>query len=416
VGVNKIKALVWLVAFLLLGSSPPLTVEDARSFSATRPRYLRALPATAIPKGLPDLRAETCGLCHQEIYAEWRISTHARAYLDDAQFLAELEKSKKQKVDWLCMNCHTPVERQLPRLVAALHDNRLDMPRYVGNPDFDPQLQKEAITCATCHVEDGVVLGPYGDTLAPHPVKKSQRLFSAEVCTQCHQAQARFEELNLICVFNTGEEWSKSPQAAAGQVCQSCHMPEVRRPLVTGGKERSTRRHWFGGSLIPKQAAFTAELAALAPHYPPGLAVVPGKLPKAPEPGQKVRWAVAIQNKEAGHYLPSGDPERFLKIVLRARDGQGTVLAEEETQIGIKYQWYPEVKKLSDNRLAPKERRTLTLEVSAPVEGTMIFEVEASRWRISQRNLDYHGLADRYVPGQIFFEHRRELPIKKRSR
>lgn len=406
------------VAALLVGAgdgAPPaktLTWEDARAHAQTRPRYLRPVPYTPVPTDLPDLTAATCGKCHVEIYEEWKVSTHARAWKDDLQFLAELEKSEKQGVGWLCMNCHTPLENQLPRLVAALPDDRWDRPTFVPNPSFDPTLQDEAITCATCHVEDGVILGPYGNTVAPHAVKKSDKLLSPEICTQCHQAQAQKLELSLICVFNTGAEWQASPQKKQGKICQSCHMPEVTRGLVGGSPPRRTRRHWFGGSLIPKQPAFAAELEPLLAHYPPGLAVRPAKAPKRLKPGQTTEWVVEIQNQEAGHYLPTGDPERFLLIVLSAKDGSGALLAQRTERIGIEYQWYPEIKKLSENRLAPKERRRYSLQFVAPAGGEVHLDVEASRWRISQQNLEYHHLEGRYVPGQTFYRDQQKVAVR----
>lgn len=408
-----------LLLLALLGAqacqkkSPSHALEAAASFAESQPRYMRALPHTAVPEGLTDLRAETCGACHKAIYEEWQISTHARAWLDDPQFLGELEKSEKQGVAWMCMNCHTPLQNQLPKLVTRLQDGRVDRAVRVDNPAFDAALQKEAITCATCHVQDGVVLGPFGDTQSPHPVKKDPRLKTAEVCTQCHQAQARFDAVGLICVFDTGAEFSKSPQAAEGKICQDCHMPEVKRPLWVGGTEaRVTRRHWFGGSLIPKKPEFTAELAALRPHYPPGLAVRVQPLPATLTPGEGLVVEVEYENAEAGHRLPTGDPERFLRIIVRATDAQGQVIAEQTDQIGIEYQWYPEVKKLSDNRLAPKEKRRLVLPVKAPAEGEVNVHVEASRWRINERNLAYHGLQGRYVPGQVFFEEDHTVPVR----
>jgi hypothetical protein len=405
------------LAFVSVGANaePALTVEAARALASQRPRYLRSLPYTPVPQGLPDLRASTCGACHAEIYAEWKISTHARAWRDDLQFLAELEKSEKQGVGWLCMNCHTPLENQLPRLVAALEGGRLDRPQYVANPRFDPVLQEEAITCATCHVKDGVVRGPYGNAVAsPHKVVKGPELLTAEVCTQCHQAQARFDELNLICVFDTGEEFARSPQAKEGKVCQSCHMPEVSRPLLAGGPVvRKTRRHWFGGSLIPKKPEFAGELAALAPHYPPGLAVTPAPLPAKLAPGTAHEWRVELENREAGHYLPTGDPERYLLVVLEARDETGKVLARREEKIGIEYQWHPVVKKLSDNRLAPREKRTLTLALTVPAKGIVRLTAEASRWRISPKNLAYHQLEGRYVPSTTTFRAEHTLPVAR---
>lgn len=381
------------------------TVAEARAFADTQPRHLRHLPYTEVPTGLADLRAETCGACHVEIYEEWKISTHARAWLDDPQFLAELEKSEKQGVAWMCMNCHTPLENQLPKLVAGFEEGQLDQPIFVDNPAFDPELQEDAITCATCHVKDGVVLGPYGSETAPHPVKKDPSLRTVEVCTQCHQAQARFETLGLVCVFDTGAEYANSPYPEQGETCQSCHMPEVERPLsiIEGLPKRKTRRHWFGGSLIPKKPEFAAEIGELQRHYPPGLEVEVSELPEAIEPGQRVVVKVEVVNANAGHYLPTGDPERFLTIELEAK-ASDRVLAEREERIGIVYQWHPEVKKLSDNRLAPKEAREYTLAFEAPENGQVSLRVAAARWRISQENLEYHDLEGKYVPGQTFFE------------
>lgn len=394
----------------------PPTLEDVRAHYASQPRYLRPLPATPVPTGLADLSAATCGACHTEIYEEWKLSTHAQAWRGDAQFLAELEKSEKQGVAWLCMNCHTPLENQLPRLVAGLQDGRLDRPIFVDNPAFDPKLQEDAITCATCHVKDGVVLGPWGDTEAPHPVAKAESLLGPEVCTQCHQAQARFDALSLVCVFDTGAEHAASPAAAAGKSCQSCHMPEVERPLwVGGGVPRKTRRHWFGGSLIPKQPGLTEALAALRAHYPPGLAVMVDPAPAQVAPGAELSFEVAVENREAGHMLPTGDPERFLELHLTALDPAGAVLGQRTERIGIVYQWYPEVKKLSDNRLSPGETRRYALTVKAPPKGAVTLRVEASRWRISEENLKYHHLEGRYVPGQTFFTQELAVPVAGRA-
>ncbi len=393
----------WLLGLIFACKPAPNPARDAWTFYSAQPRYLQPLPLTRPPPGFTDISAATCGACHQEIYQEWQISTHARAWLDDAQFMEELAKSEKNGVAWMCMNCHTPLMNQLPQWVVGLKNNQVDQPIFVNNPDYDLALQKEAITCATCHLRDGVVLGPYGDTVAPHPVKKAPELLSPAVCIQCHQAQARFEAQQLICVFNTGDEHAQSPQAAAGKICQDCHMPTVERPLWPGGQPRRTRRHWFGGSLIPKKPEYTAQMQALRVHYPPGLAVKVAPLPDRVKSGQSVALVVTVQNAEAGHYLPTGDPERFILVDLRVEDELGKLLSQRTEKIGIVYQWHPEVKKISDNRLAPLEERTYQLSFT-PTAGPLTLRVEASRWRLSEENFQYHHLQGRSVPGQVFFE------------
>jgi hypothetical protein len=389
------------------------TVADAEAFYSGQPELLRPFPVTAVPQGLPDLKASTCGACHAEIYAEWRVSTHARAWEDDAQFMAELHKSTQPDSDtgWMCVNCHTPVANQLPRLVAGLRSGALNQPIYVDNPAYDAELQLEAITCAACHVRDGVVLGPYGDTAAPHATRRDPTLLTEQVCTQCHQATAHFPELTLACMFNTGVELQESPYAEQGYRCQSCHMPQVQRPLMAGLESRATRRHWFGGSLIPKHPDFADELAPLAAHYPPGMTLAWSELPDALVAGQPATLTLRYTNENAGHRLPTGDPERYIIVRARALGVDGAVLAEAEERIGSVYQWYPTIELLSDNRMAPRETRELSLRLTPP-PGAVTLTVSASRWRLTAENVAYHNLEGEVVAGAVFFEETRTLSAR----
>jgi hypothetical protein len=389
-------------------------IAQAAAFSATQPRYLQPVPYTSVPEGLSSLTAESCGSCHSAIYDEWRVSTHARAWTDDAQFMAELNKPREGSGDvrWMCINCHTPLVNQQENLVLGVRDGRLDRPNLVENPHYDAALQQDAITCATCHVRDGVVLGPRGDSDAPHPVRPAPTLLTSEVCTQCHQAEASFPDLTLACVFNTGNEVAEGPYGQSGATCQSCHMPSVERPSVAGGTlVRSTRRHWFGGSLIPKHPDFEAEIAPLRDVYPDGLRADWVSLPASVEPGSTVSLTFEAQNVAAGHMLPTGDPERYMLVSATATAADGTVLASSEQRIGQTYEWYPEVRQVADNRLAPLESRQWTLEFVAPPDGVVTLHLEASKWRISPENLAYHDLEGRYVAGRVFVDETATLTV-----
>ncbi|MBH24363.1 MAG: hypothetical protein CMH57_07930 [Myxococcales bacterium] len=402
-------------AWWALSPSPPTPVERARAFYASLPEFQRPMPYTPVPEGLTDLRASTCGTCHKAIYEEWRVSTHARAWLGDAQFQEELAKSERSGVAWMCVNCHTPLENQLERLVIGLEDGRVEAPITIANPNFDPELQLDAITCATCHVRDGVILGPYGDTDAPHPVRHDPTLRQVETCTPCHQALARFDRIALACFFDTGQEWADSPYAEEGVTCQRCHMPEVTRPLtVLNTPPRSTRRHWFGGSLIPKHPDFAAELKPLQEVYPDGVEVSWAEPPTSLAPGAEVTLTAVATNANAGHKMPSGDPERFLIIEARVLDASGAVLAERKERIGSVFEWYPEVKKLSDNRLLPRESRRFPLRFTAPERGEVRLELKASKWRLSEENMRYHDLEGRAVPGRVYHDTAQTVPVEAR--
>jgi hypothetical protein len=120
-----------------------------------RSEYAHAIPFQKIPEGLSSLKAESCGQCHREIYDEWKTSIHAHAY-EDPFFQAYW---KKDKNIWVCLNCHTPLENQQPTLVKEIPRGRVEKATQIPNPQYDPEYQKESVTCAVCHVRDGVVSG-----------------------------------------------------------------------------------------------------------------------------------------------------------------------------------------------------------------------------------------------------------------
>jgi len=380
-------------------------VQAATEFYASRPLHERTRPPLPVPAGLPDISARTCGACHTEIYEEWQLSTHRRAWLDDAQFQAELEKNRHlaNYVDaeghtrpgdtgWICVRCHTPLSDQQAQLTVGLDEDRVERPRRVDNPRYDADLQHEAITCAVCHVrEDGVIVGPYGDTDAPHPVARSERLLNGQVCLDCHQAEVRYDNAGLLCAFGTGREWEASRYAREGQACPSCHIPEVERPLMAGRTPRRTRRHWFGGSLIPKRPDLEAGIAPLRAVYGSGVEVELRQVD-----GQLTLWA---KNSRAGHRVPTGDPERYLLLRAEALDERGRVVAEAEMRMGTVYDWNPPAHVVTDNRLAPGEERSAGLGRAL---GAVEVRVLAEKFRIGQEAFDYHALEGRYVSGRVF--------------
>ena len=119
-----------------------------------------------------------------------------------------------------------------------------------------------------------------------------------------------------------------------------------------------------------------------------------------------------IENRHAGHLLPTGDPERFLLVTARARDASGAVLAERIERFGAVWEWSPQPRKTSDNRLAPREARVLSLEVPATGTGGLSLELEASKWRISEENLRYHQLEGRTVAGRVFHKSTTTLEVR----
>ncbi|NIT57461.1 MAG: cytochrome C554 and C-prime, partial [Aliifodinibius sp.] len=96
---------------------------------------------------------------------EWKNSTHAMA-LRDIQFQSELTKEDSPK--WLCLNCHIPVQNLRESVITHLSDNDIFAPIKTANPNYDPELQQEGVTCISCHVRSdkktakSAIIGPNG--------------------------------------------------------------------------------------------------------------------------------------------------------------------------------------------------------------------------------------------------------------
>ncbi len=340
------------------------------------------VPAGAsAPTGLAGMQASDCGSCHQEIYKEWQVSIHAHAWTD-MQFQKELNKDPD--VAWLCMNCHTPAADQQPERTVATGDVR--NPERSVNPSYSQSWQQEGVTCMSCHWgQGGAIRGPYGDTSAPHPVQHDPGLRDSQVCMGCHQAVAQVED-TLVCAFNTGVEWQES---GSDQSCQSCHMPKVERPLVPGGPVREVRQHLFLGSGIPKNSIEPGEedyYAQLKPAIDVDL-----QLPERAASGTLVRGTLSLHNARADHYVPSGDPERYLLARVQVRDAQGALLTQSTARMGQRWVWWPKAERLADNRIAPDERRELPLSFAMPL-GAATVSVLVEHYRMSPENAEYHAL------------------------
>ena len=341
------------------------------------------MPYQPTPKGLKSIRAEDCGICHLEIYREWKASTHAHA-LSDLQFQAEMTKSPK--TSWLCLNCHTPLLNQVETIAVDVRNRSTSDPVLTKNPRADAVLRSEAVTCAVCHVKDGYIVGPYGNTNAPHPVKRDEKLLTVDTCAACHQATAAYTD-TLVCTFDTATEWKESPYAKQGRGCSSCHMPAVERPLVAGGPVRTARHHFFGGGLIPK---------TLGQPPAPNRSGLTVEVLSASRTAAGLDVPVRLTNAYAGHKLPTGDPERHMRIDLDLMTG-GRVVESRSIRIGQRWEWWPKARRIADTRLKPLEARTETLRFTAVKASQAVkVRVTVTNVRMTEEAAKFHHLNGKY--------------------
>jgi len=342
------------------------------------------VPYQEIPAGLTSLKAAECGACHQEIYAEWRTTMHAAAYTDPF-FQAYWQKDE---YEWSCLTCHTPLENQLKKRIVEFKGGDFYQPKFADNSRFDAELQQEGITCAACHVRDGVVYGPYpAEQLnAPHPVGFDERFLSESLCLDCHEVPAKPFSFLRSGICGTGGEWVDGPYIKQGYRCQTCHMPEVTRPLMAGKKAHKGGRHLWRGGNSPEQVA--KALTITAKH-------------------QDGTINVDITNSGAGHNFPTGDPDREVFITARLINKEGAVLQTKELHIRRIIIWKPIMIELSDNRIKPLETRTLSFKIpsrlndqSLTVEVEGIYQILSARAR--EKLETHYGLKD-YPPIRYTF-------------
>ncbi len=344
-------------------------------------------------KGTIGLKAKDCGQCHQSIYKEWSQTTHSSA-LSDLQFQAEI--AKKDVPKWQCLNCHIPIQNQREYFVTHLVDGDILKPVKKNNPGFDPEMKKEAITCATCHVRadkqgKSFIYGAIGrsdgnnnGTNPPHPVKKNKR-FLRKRCFYCHNVTKSPIEDRTLCFFTTGQEWRGGPYGP-GQAgidkdrysgkkdCVDCHMPLTKRKIADLDKtdpdkqipERSSHLHYWVGGGVPK--SFKTYDTLIDRGFVTALKVDTSRITKL-VPGKENTFHVILENTDInGHSLPTGDGERFILIEATLRDGDKQVLERKHYKIYREMEWSISPPNLTDNRLNPLEKINWTFKMKLPKE------------------------------------------------
>ncbi len=342
-----------------------------------------AVPNQEIPEGLASLSAEQCGVCHQQHYKEWKMSTHAHAWTD-LQFQAEL---KKETSPFMCINCHIPLQNQQEYIVEGLIGGDIYKPVKIKNPHFDKKLQQEGINCAGCHVRNNVVIGPTGTTKAPHKTVKDTVHLSEKLCISCHNATAVITP-TLACTFETGDEWKAGPYFGKKN-CISCHMEAVEREVVPGYGKRLSHYHFFPGSGIPK--IDTVETNMLN-----GFGFYPSTLKSTYSEMDSIVFTLKVKNEFAGHKVPTGDPERFFNISFTLKNEAGEILATKTERIGEQWEWHPEAKKIADNNLLPTEERSFTFSHQPTKKGSLVLSVKVTKHRLSKQSAEYNKLGSTY--------------------
>jgi len=284
--------------------------------------------------------AGSCADCHDKDHEEWAASGHARAWRNDLMVAGYAMEPLA-----FCQSCHAP----LPAQQAEIRANHawyvsLDPTSAIpaGSVERLPERRAdEGVTCAVCHWRDGVILAPSVSGLAPHPVRATPELRSADFCMTCHDfqvAETRDGTTSFAASMMqaTGQEWRAW---GGGQTCQDCHMPSGRHRFAGVHDREALRR------------ALSVEV----------------------DGGELVLASVGV-----GHHLPSGDVFRHLTVEVADGDGWRVVDwigRRFDVARGSDGRWHQEL--VVDTALRPGVPRRVRLPAGA-------------RWRVV-----WHDVSDR---------------------
>lgn len=203
------------------------------------------------------------------------------------------------------------------------------------------------MTCAVCHVTDDVILGPYGDTLAPHPTRRDAAMTDGlSVCQRCHVVSgSRWDTFYRIPPCGTVVEIHDGADTTPD--CTGCHMPEVMRPISNGGTPRRGGRHlWTGGhdpATVRQALAVDLDLQVVGD-------------------GDRRHATAILTNIGADHDLPTGTPDRHLTLDFSLTGADGTVLQSKRHTLKRTIMWRPFIIDLWDTRLSAGRSQTYDFE------------------------------------------------------
>ncbi len=264
-----------------------------------------------------------CGAsCHVDFYQQWRQAMMSQAYThhwDEIEYfkLAVPHAEKDPKVAGVkagCNGCHSPI---------AFMAGDVPPPRPEAN-----SRANESVSCDVCHsitgyqgdiphnynyvVEPGrIKYGPREGVVSPaHETRKLDFIKTAELCGTCHNEKSPYG----VWVKSTHLEWKEGPYAREGVQCQYCHMTFAGgRSAAMGEELPDVAQHLFHGAHDPGKVRGTIELRI----HPDA---------REAEPGERVKFTVALFNQKTGHKFPTGSAEeRMVWLHVEATDATGSV-------------------------------------------------------------------------------------------
>ncbi len=275
-----------------------------------------------------------CGNCHKNSYAEWTRSRHAQAArnpvtraLHERDFLPALAAGKAEGSPGLCASCHAPEAAlqdpaaRLDRVTGtALLGNHCDFCHKVHHVErIDAPGVAGSLRVARPSPQDDSVPGPLKRMFGALP--DSDFLFMGAVynplfktsvlCAGCHQ-HTTARGLPALDTYGEWLAWA-APQESA-RSCQECHMGtglsmegrSLAKRIAVNALRRPKEQihhHGFVGREKAAEAVVLEVEARLA--------------------GGRLLVEAVVENRTAGHRVPTGTGDKHLLLAIIAADLEG---------------------------------------------------------------------------------------------
>ena len=304
--------------------------------------------------------SQVCGTCHQDIYAMWKDSKHARAF-ENPLFAAAYREVRREggSAKELCLRCHAPI--------AGI----------TGDLNAQQAITREGVGCDFCHSVTGVAIRDTGSpfevevgatkrgarvgAISPaHAVQPSILFKSSRLCGGCHE----FRNDEGLAVISTFSEWRASSYPSELRSCQDCHFVPVSGRI-------SVQRPGAPGATIPDHR--------LQRNQEQIREAVKLDLVRTTRNAGRVEVVLAVRNIGSGHAVPTGHPSRRLLLKVEARSAASGALLGDATQTYEKVilggsgkallrdvELFLRGREVRDTRITPGQARTETFAFSVP--------------------------------------------------
>lgn len=284
-------------------------------------------------------KPEYCGTsCHTDFYQQWKQAMMSQAYThvwDEIEYfkLAVPHAERDPKVADVkagCNSCHAPIS-----YLAG------DVPPPLPSKN---SRANESVSCEVCHSITGFtgdtpfnanyIMKPgrtkfatrKGNINSPaHEIEVNPLMKTGDFCGICHNEKSPYD----IWVKSTHLEWKEGPYYKEGVQCQDCHMTKAEfKTASMGTTYKDAKLHLFHGAHDQGKVKGVIEL-----RIHPDIREV--------EPGEAVKFTVALFNQKTGHKFPSGSVEdRIVWMHVEAVDEKGNIFHIPVDKKGFKGEEY----------------------------------------------------------------------------